>query len=264
MNKLNRSVARAIDIIDLISASKEEVTIAEISRMLDIPKSSAFDIIYTLVEKGYLEVANQKNKSFKLGLKLYQSGASYLEKISFYDVSHPLLEEISKQVMETTFLAVENDGVLVYMDKVESISSVRTSCRIGSTNPLYCTGLGKALLASYSDERVREIVGKSGLHPVTEWTITTEERLFKELSEARQRGYSIDDRESQPEIFCVAAPIYNDIGKPIAAISIASLFTKMQNNPERVERFGRLIADTALTISRKIGFKGEGLFFELH
>lgn len=260
MNKLNRSVARAIDIIDFVSKSNEEKSIAEISRDLEIPKSTAFDIVYTLVEKGYLEVANQKNKTFKLGLKLFQSGASYLEKVSFYDVSHPLLEEIVSKAKETAFLAVENDGMLVYMDKAESTSSIRTSCRIGSTNPMYCTGLGKALLASYPDERVREIVAKSGMAPVTEWTITTEDRLFKELNEARQRGYSIDDKENNAEIYCVAAPIYDLQGKPVAAISIASLITKMENDPDRMEQFGRLISDTALTISHQLGFRGDRLY----
>lgn len=260
MSKLNRSVARAIDIIELVSASKDEMSIAEISKSLDMPKSTAFDIIYTLVEKGYLQVANQKNKTFKLGLKLFQSGASYLEKVSFYDVSHPLLEQVVSQAQETTFLAMENDGMLVYMDKVESSSSVRTSCRIGSTNPMYCTGLGKALLASYPDERVHSIIEVSGLAAITPWTITTEERLFQELNEARQRGYAIDDRESQAEVYCVAAPIYDAQGRPIAAISIASLYSKMENNAERVERFGRLIADTALTISRQLGFRGDKLY----
>lgn len=260
MNKLNRSVARALDIINMMAAQKEAMTITEISKTLDMPKSTAFDIVYTLVDRGYLEIADTKNKAFKLGLKLFQAGASYLENVNFYDIAHPMLEEIAAKAQETAFLAVDNDGQLVYLDKVESTSSVRTSCRIGSTNFLYNTGLGKALLAAYDDEKVKKIVRASGMKPKTPYTITSYEELIVELNKARARGYAIDDRESEVEVFCVAAPIYNSQGQPFAAISIASLVSKMENNPERVQKFGELVAETALIISKRNGFRGENLF----
>lgn len=259
VNKINRSAARAIDIIDLISENREAMTIAEISRTLDIPKSTAFDLVYTLVDRGYL-VVDTKNKTFNLGLRLFQAGARYLENVSFYDIAHPLLEQVVSQAQETAFLAVENEGKLVYLDKVDSTSSIRTSCRIGASNPMYCTGLGKALMAALPEDEVRKIVKASGMARKTEFTITTEERLFRELNEARARGYAIDDKESEVEVFCVAAPIRDASGKPFAAISIASLVSKMENDPARVDAFGKLIADTALTISRSLGFRGDRLF----
>ncbi|WP_409310454.1 IclR family transcriptional regulator [Pectobacterium sp. B1J-3] len=263
MEKINRSVARALDMLELVANTHDELTITEISKQLGIPKSTTFDIIYTLVDKGYLDIANPRVKSFKLGLKLFQTGAVYLDQTPFYEVARPILEDLAAKAQETSFLAMENDGFLVYLDKVESAASVRTSARIGSNNPMYCTGLGKALLASMSDEQVKAILQQTGgLKPVTPFTIVDETRFFGVLNEARQRGYVIDDREHNSEVFCVAAPIYNARGKTQAAISIASLFSKVKDNPSRVEELGQLISEAALSLSRRIGFRGEQLFEE--
>ncbi len=261
MEKTNRSVARALEMLELVADSTEELTITEISKSLGIPKSTTFDIIYTLVDKGYLDVANARAKSFKLGLKLFQTGAAYLDQAPFYEVARPILEQLAAQARETTFLAMENEGYLVYLDKVESSASVRTSARIGSNNPIYCTGLGKALLAAMPDQRVRDILAMTGgLKPITDYTITDEDKFFTILNEARRRGYAIDDREHNAEVFCVAAPVYNAYGKPQAAISIASLFSKIQNDPARIEQLGGMISRAALLISQRIGFRSDKLY----
>lgn len=263
VEKINRSVARALDMLELVAGTRDELTITEISTQLGIPKSTTFDIIYTLVDKGYLEIANPRVKSFRLGLKLFQTGAVYLDQTPFHEAARTVLEELAASAQETSFLAMENDGMLVYLDKVESAASVRTSARIGSNNPLYCTGLGKALLATMPDEEVKAILDKTGgLQPITPYTVTDEARFFGVLNEARQRGYVIDDREHNAEVFCVAAPIYNARGKVQAALSIASLFSKVKDNPERIAELGSLISTAALTLSRRIGFRGEHLYQE--
>ncbi len=94
--KINRSVARALDMLELVAASKNELTITEISKQLGIPKSTTFDILYTLLDKGYLEQANEKQKSFKLGVKLFQTGACYLEQTPFHNVAHTMLEKLAE------------------------------------------------------------------------------------------------------------------------------------------------------------------------
>lgn len=261
--KINRSVARALDMLELVAKSPDELTISEISRQLAIPKSTAFDIITTLLDKGYLDLANDRLKSLKLGVKLFQTGAVYLDQTPLHKAARPILEDLSAEAKETSFLAIENDGLLVYLDKVESPESVRTSAGIGSNNPMYCTGLGKALLATMPDETIKTTITRmGGLKPVTPYTITSEEQFFNIIAESRQRGYVIDDREHNMDVFCVAAPIYNAYGKAQAAISIASLFTKIKNNPERIAILGKLISEAALNLSHNIGFRGNKLYRE--
>ncbi|WP_220267065.1 IclR family transcriptional regulator [Enterobacter sp. Colony194] len=259
--KINRSVARALEMLELVAASKDELTITEISKQLGIPKSTTFDILYTLLDKGYLEQANEKQKSFKLGVKLFQTGACYLEQTPFQNVAHLVLEKLAEVAGETAFLALLNNDELVYFDKVESPNSVRTSARIGSNNPLYCTGLGKAILATLPDEDVKTILARTGgLKPITPYTCTDETKFFTILNQARQQGYAIDDREHNAEVFCLAAPVYNLQGKVYAAISVASLYTKIKHEPEKIAALGKMIADAALDLSQRIGYRGPRLY----
>jgi DNA-binding IclR family transcriptional regulator len=113
-------------------------------------------------------------------------------------------------------------------------------------------------LAAYPEEKVKEIFRKSDMTKRTPYTITNYADLILDLERTRQRGYAIDNREGEIEVFCVAAPIYNQFSQPIAAISIASLYSKI--NDERLHKFERLITETALGISKRLGFTGERLF----
>jgi len=89
--KLNRSVDRAIEIIELIASSDKSLGITEISNILDIPKSSTFDIVYTLVDRGFLEVADERLRTFKLGIKIFTIGATFLRKTNLIQVARPFL-----------------------------------------------------------------------------------------------------------------------------------------------------------------------------
>lgn len=259
--KFNRSVARSLEMLELVAASRDGLTITEISKQLGIPKSTTFDILYTLLDKGYLEHANEKLKSFKLGVKLFQTGACYLEQTPFQNVAHSVLERLADVAGETAFLALLNNDELVYFDKVESPNSVRTSARIGSGNPLYCTGLGKAILATLPDDEVRAILARTGgLKPITPYTCTDEAQFFSILNQARRQGYAIDDREHNAEVFCLAAPVYNLQGKVYAAISVASLYTKIKHQPEKITTLGETIANAALELSQRIGYRGTRLY----
>ncbi len=259
MARLNKSAARVVDILSLIARSEKPLKITEISNMLDIPKSSTFSLLYTLVDKSFLEIDDNNLKTFKLGLKLFEVGTSYLTKKELPKVATPLLEKLMNEVSDTVFLAVEDEGELVYLKKFEPSSEIRTTARLGSRKPMYCTGLGKALLATYSRQKVKEIVGNGDLEALTKYTITDPKELMKDLEEIRNRGYSIDNRESEEQLFCVAAPIYDQTESSIAAISIASLASTM--NQQRIEQNSKKITNVALEISRRLGFGKEKLFF---
>lgn len=259
INRLNKSASRAADILSLISAVKKSLTISEISHTLDIPKSSTSEILYTLVEKSFLEIDNIELKTFKLGIKIFEIGSSFLGKTNLHKLARPFLEELMNVSGETIFLGMENNGEIVYLDKVEGHSLIRSTCIIGGRNSMHYTGLGKALLAAYPIEKATEILANNPLEKKTKYTITNIEDLFKDLQNIRKRGYSIDNREGMEDLFCISAPIYDDLNKPIAAISISCLYLKMTD--EKIEKFSRLITATALNISKHLGFTKEKLYF---
>ena len=125
---------------------------------------------------------------------------------------------------------------------------------------MYCSGLGKAILAAYADpEKVKKILASGApMQAYTKNTITTLEELLKELEVTRKRGYAVDNREVEPDTFCVAAPIYNRYNEPVSAISVASVFTRMP--PAKVKKCGQLLQETALEISRQLGYRRHTLF----
>lgn len=262
ISRTNKSTARTADILSLIGSQKKSLTISEISRILDIPKSSTSEILYTLVEKEFLEIDNAELKNFKLGIKIFEIGSSFLGKTDFHRFARPYLEDLMDKSGETVFLAIENNGKIVYLDKAEGLSSIRTTCVIGESNLMHYTGLGKALLATYSLERVKEIVNMYPLSKKTDYTITNFQDLIEDLEKIRKRGYSIDDREGVEELFCIAAPIYDRFNKPIAAISIASIYSKI--NDEKSQKLSKLLVSTALNISKRLGFTEQDLYFNFH
>lgn len=245
--------------MQLLAGSQKPLTQLEIGQALQIPKSSTHDLIYTLLEAGMIEFESKELKTFRLGLKLFEMGMSVLEKIDFHKMSRSLLEGLSLKTNETVFMAVEEKNHIVYLDRVERNSSITTSAGLGTRRPMHCTGLGKALLAAYPESRVQEVWEATGSKTAyTSTTIVDLQALLAELQQTRKRGYAIDNREMEDEIFCVAAPIYDRNEKPIAAISIASIYLKMDQ--AKTEQFGKMITDTGLEISKRLGYRKNSLF----
>lgn len=156
--KLNKAVLRSIDILDYLSHSKKPVTLSAISKDLGIPKSSVFDIIHTLVHKEMVQM-DEDTKCFSLDVHCFEIGSTYLSRTDIHTQARPVLKQLSLQTGETTFLAVENNGMIVYLDKEEGSSPTRTTCVIGDRNDMYSTGLGKAILATLPIEKIRQITG---------------------------------------------------------------------------------------------------------
>ncbi|MGW8428556.1 IclR family transcriptional regulator [Peribacillus simplex] len=255
--KLNKSASRVMDILVLLSREDQPLTVSEISRELNVPKSSTFEILTTMVEKGFLQVDNHL-KIYKLGLKLFEVGAAYLYNTDLHKAARPYLETLMTKTGETAFLAIESDGEVVYLDKVEAPSSIRTTATLGNRNPMYRTGLGKAILAGYSDDKVRELMGNTEFIQRTSNSITSYNSLIENLNQIRQRGYSIDDRENEEDVFCIAAPVYDESNRPVAAISVAGLATRMKDAEK--DKYSEFLVEAALGISKRLGYRNNRLF----
>jgi len=250
--KTNKSAARVIDVLSLLAKAHKPLTLSDICREIDIPMSSAFELMYTLVEKDAVEIDSKEIKTFKLGMKLFEIGASVIENLDLHKISRPILEELSFTTGETVFLAVADKADVVYLDRVQTKSSINTSVSLGARNTMHTTGVGKALLSTYSNEKVAQLLGEGELLKKNAFSIGHYKDLIVELDCIRQRGYSIDNRENELDIFCVGAPIFDRECNSIAAISISSIFTKMTD--DHVQYLGQLVVDAALLISKKLGF----------
>lgn len=258
---MNNSAKRVLEILTFVSEHNEPLTVTDISRALGYPKTSVFDIVAILCEQGFLRRENERAKTYQIGVKAYQIGMSYINSTDLYSIAHPILTSVRDKLGETCYLAVEEDGCIFYLDKVESSSPIRSTCNIGSKNHMYLTGLGKAILAGFPEDRVREIAQR-GMEPHTAATITTPDGLLHECSEIRKRGCAYDMGEDNPHVRCAAAPIRDAAGKFCAAVSISMLDVTFTD--EMKEKASREIISAAETISRALGFRGKGLFDDVY
>ncbi|WP_068774171.1 IclR family transcriptional regulator [Paenibacillus sp. FJAT-26967] len=255
--KINKSAARVMDILVLLSEKDEPLTISQIGRELEMPKSSTFELLNTMVERGFLET-NPQLKTYKLGLRLFEVGAAYLFNTDLHKEARPYLESLMARTGETAFLAIESSGEIVYLDKTEAPSSVRTTATLGTRSPMHTTGLGKAMLAAYPDAKVRELIGGKEFVQRTPKSIANMEDLLAELEATRKRGYSIDDEENEFDIFCLAVPVFDASDRPVAAMSVAGLLRRMTDS--RIEMCANYLTEAALDVSRRLGYRHNRLF----
>ncbi len=252
MAKINRTVKRALDILQLLQTQKKPLTITEISGLLDIPATSAFDIVQTLLSEGFVEQAEAGRKAYEIGAKTFEVGASYLRNTDTVQIVSPYVRELMQVSNSTAFFAIQHGYQIIYLYKSEAPTFLRTTAELGSRRNMYSTGLGKAILACYDENRIREIFFDSPIEAYTPNTITDIDPLLDDLHAIHERGYAIDNQESDLNIICVACAIRDYTGSPAGAISIASMASTMTD--EVIQRYGSITANYAREISKKLGW----------
>ena len=251
---------RGIAIIEYLAESEQPQTLSEIATMLSIPKSSALDLLHTLIQSEIIIYDNPSFKTYKLGIKLFTLGATSKTKNKLGNICKPYLLNLREKTGKTIYLAVPHDIYLIYIDKLESRSPIQSTAHIGSTNPLYLTGLGKAILATYSNEKVQHMLKETVFEKRTPYTINNIRNLIEDLTQTRARGYAIDNREGVEYIHCFAAPILDFGNQTVAAISIMSIINEIGD--KETKEYPLLLTETALAISQNLGYKRKELYVE--
>jgi DNA-binding IclR family transcriptional regulator len=214
-----QSLDRAVAVLEMLGESEEPLSLAEICRRMQLHKSTAHRSLMALERSTLLE-RTQDNR-FRLGLKLYELGNRAVEQIDLRARSRPFLRRLSIQICGTVHLGVLQKTSVVYLDQVELNRRVRAIPRAGSSNPVYCTSMGKAMLAFLPPQATEGIIQRIHFVRFTEKTLSTREELMKSLERVRRRGYAIDDEEVEVGIRCIGAPIFDESHMPIAAVSVS-------------------------------------------
>jgi DNA-binding IclR family transcriptional regulator len=250
---VSSTVAKAIGILDILATKAEVgISLAELSSLIDMPKSSTHRYLATLQE---LRLAERKDGDrYCLGTKLIELAGSFLVHSDLRNESQAILNELAEKTGETIHLAVPSGTEVVYIAKVESKHALGMFSHIGARLPMYCTALGKAILAFGSNEHVLAVTAES-LKVRTPNSIISAQALEAELALTRSRGYAIDDEENEIGIRCVGAPIFDFTATPIAAISISVPRERMDQ--ERYSSLGPLVREAALMVSSRKGFAGK-------
>jgi DNA-binding IclR family transcriptional regulator len=248
------SIIRASNILKCLSGGKTHFKISELARHLGLDRSTTYRILLSLESTGFVE-KNEKAGTYSLGLAAFEIGNAYLRQTDLIRVSKPIMADLAQKVQETVHLAVLSDTEIVYVDKVDSPRSLGVMSKIGQRAPVYCTALGKTLLAFQPEDEQSRILHKIRLTPLTPRTITSKQKLREELGGIRRQGYALDRREIEEDVECIGAPIRNHIGDVIAAISISGPRRKIRAPDEK--QFVSLVTETAALISSKMGYRGQ-------
>lgn len=254
MKDIVQSVDRALSILEVLSENSSGLGITEISKKIDLHKSTVHRLLSTLIYKDYVEQDHETNK-YRITLKVLELGNNRLKDLDIVTVSRPHLTELMKKTNEVVHLVILEKEEIVYIDKVESENTIRMHSTIGKRSPAYCTAVGKAIMSHMTMEEVLEIWNNSQIKEHTQYTITGVDEIKEELKKIRERGYSVDDEENEIGVRCVAAPIFNWKGDVIAAISISG--PTMRVTREKVEEFSILIIEYARRISLELGYSNK-------
>lgn len=247
-----RSVAKALMILRLLADSKRGMSLAEISRKMNMAKSTLHGLISTLRDFGYIE-QSVFDGSYSLGIALFEIGSKVANNWDVRKVSSPYIQKLVEETGETVHLAVLDKGEVLYIDKHESTRSLRIVSEVGSRLPAHCTGVGKMLLAFLQPKEIKRIMATKGMTRYTKNTITDLEKLEIELERIRSLGYAEDNEEIMDSLRCVAAPIWDHNNKVAAAISISGPSSRMDN--ERMQILREYIVRTAVEISAGLGYR---------
>lgn len=250
-----QALERALDVLEALAAQRQPARLADLSRELGLHKSTVHRLLATLGKRRYVE-RDADTGRYRLGLKVFELGSWFFNRMELRQEARPLLQELVDQTLETAHLGILDEGQVVYIEKVESPQTVRMYSELGKRAPAHCTAMGKVLLAHLPEPELDRIIATRGLTRYTSNTIVDAEQLKDHLRRVAGQGYAIDDTEHEEAIRCVAAPVRNYRGEVVAALSVSGPAVRLSR--ERIGEVARLVRATALRISRRLGYNGEG------
>lgn len=246
-----QSLDRVFLIIELLSKYPKGISLTEICNVTQLPKSTTARMLTSLISHGYA-TQNIENKKYRLTMRLFEVGSRVIGGTNVLSIARPYLENLSNICKEAVHLVLRDKDEVVYFYKEEPFNSiVRMSSYVGLRNPMYCTGVGKSILAFLSDEEFFSIWKRTDLTRFTPNTIVSFSIMQRELACIREQGYAIDNEEHELGIRCIAAPILDFDANPFAAISLSAPAVRL--NDLEIQKYAPLILETAKNISRCFG-----------
>ncbi len=245
-----QSVARALSIIKCFQTASE-LGITEISEMLHLNKSTVFGLVNTLSGYGYLEQVRGSRK-YRLGLALFELGHLVLSRMDICGEAKEACIPLAAKYQATVHIATHTEGEVVYLDKIDRGNSLVTISNVGKRLPMYCCGVGKAMLAFLSEEYLEKYIFNKPLKKITPNTVTQKDVLLKQLAQVKKSRIAFDREEIEEGLCCIASPILQRDGFPEIAISLSFPYGKIKKI-DRKEAEEAVLA-CAAKLSARLGY----------
>lgn len=225
-----QSLDRALSILDVL-ASGEGMSLTELSEAAGQAPPTVYRVLSTFAAHGMVEHDGASQLWF-IGQSAFRIGSAFLGRTSLVEESRAVMRDLMSATGETANLAIADGGQVIFVSQVETHEPIRAYFRPGTSGPIHASGIGKALMAYYSADRIDRIVRDQGLSAFTPRTITDRGRLAEALAAIRARGWAVDDEERTPGMRCIAAPIFNEFREAVAGVSISGPTNRMPDDRE--------------------------------
>jgi len=252
--KMVPAVQKAFQVLQALTSDNDGwMGISEICRAIGISKATAHATLSTLKALGYVD-QNPSSKQYGLGARLLELSSAYHNRMgSVINIFNSIASDLNHQFNETSYMAVLEGTDIIYTAKYDSSRPLRMSSQVGTRLPAHATGLGKALLTSYTNETLAQLYNNFTFHPFTPNTITNLQDLIHCIETVRVDGVAYDHCDYWPDVECVAAPVQDDSGQIVLAISLAQPSSRV--TPETLKQEAEAIRKAAQQFSNVLGFR---------
>ena len=227
-----QSAARIFQVLELL-AVKGEMGLMELSSALDLHKSTVHRLLMSLIYMGYAR-QDETTLKYMLSYKIVTLAGKVLERTNVLQIVKPYMEHLSDISGETVHLVQREGSNILYLYKIEAkVGTIRMASHVGMMQPMYCTGVGKAILSELPEEEVEKIWNESSLEKKTEKTITDLDTMKEVLAKVREDGYALDDEENETGVRCIAVSLQDYEKKTKYAFSISGPVSRMTGDRMR-------------------------------
>jgi IclR family acetate operon transcriptional repressor len=246
-----QSLVRALTLLNRIAEAPDDgATLSDLAQQVGLPASTAHRLLLTLEQERYVRFQHDR-RLWTIGVQAFVAGCGFIKTRSLAGFARPHLRRLMEESGETVNLAGQDEGEAVYLAQVECRQMMRVFARPGARVPMHCSGVGKAILSATSDKAIARILHRRGMPRLTRKTITTPSALKTELARIREQGYAVDDEEHAIGLRCIAAPIFDETGDVLGAVSASGPMARI--GEERIAPLGRMVVDAAQAISAEMG-----------
>ncbi|KAD4060325.1 helix-turn-helix domain-containing protein [Arthrobacter yangruifuii] len=211
-----QSLARGLVVIRAFDADHVQMTLSEVSRRTGLTRATARRFLLTLAQLGYVRT---DGRTFELTALVLQLGYSYLSGQSLPQLTQPVLEDLSREISESTSASVLDGDEIVYIARIHTRRLMTVGISVGTRFPAYATSMGRVLLAGLPEDRFEDYVSTAELLPLTDRTVTDPEQLRAAVAQAREQGWAIVDQELELGLRSVAVPVLDPKGAVVAALN---------------------------------------------
>jgi len=243
-------VGKALDVLEAFD-EHDNLSLTDLARMLDQPKPSIFRLVSTLVNRGYLEPAEQPDR-YRLGLHLVHVAMGAMARSTMRELARSYLRSLRDDYGHSVNLAALSHGEAIFIDVLSGLHPFRMETDLGSRAELHATAAGKSIAALLREEELAHMLDVLGMRAYTSRTIVTRAELREELQRVVIQGYALDDEEREPGARCIGAPILGKDGEVVGAISISASSARLTD--EVIPRISGSLRSACEAISYGLGY----------